>query len=209
MLIGFATHSNFYVNNVAHQTLQSLIWEAPPYTDSHVHARVLFLAEKLAIVPSCFDVKTLLDIAIAYFPYPTRVRALFAAALTSTPSLATIFTSDMVPVLTTLLDPSRSKRLLSGCPPELERPFARDQDFMTGLAQAYDEGLASLAHSYGGMRTDVGTRELDDWERIWLETKVDLIDSFHIIIPGIEGGRLVMLGQCRFFQFSRMYICTS
>jgi activating signal cointegrator complex subunit 2 len=53
---------------------------------------------------------------------------------------------------------------------------------MTGLAQAYDEGLASLARSYGGMRTDVGTRELDDWERIWLETKVDLIDSFHIVI---------------------------
>lgn len=184
-----------YVNNVAHQTLQSLIWEAPPYTDSHVHARVLFLAEKLAIVPSCFDVKTLLDIAIAYFPYPTRVRALFTAALASTPSLATVFSSDMVPVLTTLLDPSRSNglyglrktarcfvSLLSGCPPELVRPFARDQDFMTGLAQAYDEGLASLARSYGGMRTDVGTRELDDWERIWLETKVDLIDSFHIII---------------------------
>lgn len=184
-----------YVNEIAHQTLQSLIWEAPPYTDNHVHARVLFLAEKLAIVPSCFDVKTLLDIAIAYFPYPTRVRALFAAALASTPSLATVFTSDMVPVLTTLLDPSRSTglyglrktarcfvSLLSGCPPELVRPFARDRDFMTGLAKAYDEGLASLAHSYGGMRTDVGTRELDDWERIWLETKVDFIDSFHVVI---------------------------
>lgn len=184
-----------YVNEVAHQTLQSLIWEAPPYTDNHVHARVLFLAEKLAVVPSCFDVKTLLDIAIAYFPYPTRVRALFSAALTSTPSLATVFTSDMVPVLTTLLEPSRCAglyglrktarcfvSLLSGCPPELVRPFARDQDFMTGLAQAYDEGLAALARSYGGMRTDIGTRELDEWERIWLETKVDLIDSFHIVI---------------------------
>ncbi|KAG2139452.1 hypothetical protein BD769DRAFT_1431808 [Suillus cothurnatus] len=184
-----------YVNEVAHQTLQSLIWEAPPYTDNHVHARVLFLAEKLATVPSCFDVKTLLDIAIAYFPYPTRVRALFTAALASTPSLATVFTSDMVPVLTTLLDPSHCAglyglrktarcfvSLLSGCPPELVRPFGSDQDFMTGLAQAYEEGLAALARSYGGMRTDVGARELDDWERIWLETKVDFIDSFHIII---------------------------
>lgn len=184
-----------YVNEVAHQTLQSLIWDAPPYTDNHVHARVLFLAEKLATVPSCFDVKTLLDVAIAYFPYPTRVRALFIAALASTPSLATVFTSDMVPVLTTLLEPSRCAglyglrktarcfvSLLSGCPPELVRPFASDQDFMTGLAQAYEEGLAALARSYGGIRTDIGTRELDDWERIWLETKVDLIDSFHIVI---------------------------
>lgn len=184
-----------YVNDIAHQTLQTLVWDVPPFTDNHVHARVLFLAEKLAIVPSCFDVKTLLDIAIAYFPYPTRVRALFSAALASTPSLATVFTSDMVPVLTTLLEPSRSAglyglrktarcfvSLLSGCPPELVRPFAKDQDFMTGLAQAYEEGLASLARSYGGMRTDIGTRELDEWERIWLETKVDLIDSFHIVI---------------------------
>ncbi|KAG2036833.1 hypothetical protein BDR03DRAFT_865260 [Suillus americanus] len=184
-----------YVNEVAHQTLQSLIWDAPPYTDNHVHARVLFLAEKLATVPSCFDVKTLLDIAIAYFPYPTRVRSLFTAALASTPSLGTVFTSDMVPVLSTLLEPSRCAglyglrktarcfvSLLSGCPPELVRPFASDQDFMTGLAQAYEEGLAALARSYGGIRTDVGTRELDDWERIWLETKVDFIDSFHIII---------------------------
>ncbi|KAG2134837.1 hypothetical protein DEU56DRAFT_756864 [Suillus clintonianus] len=184
-----------YINDIAHQTLQSLIWEAPPYSDNHVHARVLLLAEKLAIVPSYFDVKTLLDVAIAYFPYPTRVRALFAAALTSTPSLAAVFTSDMVPVLTTLLSPSHSAglyglrktarcfvSLLSGCPPELVRPFARDQDFMVGLAQAYEEGLTALARSYGGLRTDVGARELDDWERIWLETKVDLIDSFHIIV---------------------------
>ncbi|KAG1753611.1 uncharacterized protein EDB91DRAFT_1234067 [Suillus paluster] len=184
-----------YANDIAHQTLQSLIWQAPAHSDDHVHRRALLLAEKLANVPSCIDVKMLLDIAIAYFPYPTRVRALFAAALASTPSLATVFSSDMVPVMTTLLSPSGSAglyglrktarclvSLLSGCPSELLRPFARDQDFMIGLAQAYDEGLASLARSYGGMRTDVGTRELDDWERIWLETKVDLIDSFHIII---------------------------
>ncbi|KAG0697583.1 hypothetical protein DFH29DRAFT_984206 [Suillus ampliporus] len=184
-----------YANDVAHQTLQSLIWPAPAHSDDHVHRRVLLLAEKLATIPSCFDVKTLLDIAIAYFPYPTRVRALFAAALASTPSLAAVFTSDMVPVMTTLLRPSRSAglyglrktarclvSLLSGCPPELLRPFARDQDFMIGLARAYDEGLASLSRSYGGLRMDVGTRELDDWERIWLETKVDLIDSFHFII---------------------------
>ncbi|KAG1876975.1 hypothetical protein C8R48DRAFT_689262 [Suillus tomentosus] len=196
-----------YVNNVAHQTLQSLIWDAPPYTDNHVHARVLFLAEKLAIVPSCFDVKALLDIAIAYFPYPTRVRALFATALASTPNLATVFTSDMVPVLSTLLEPSRSAglyglrktsrcflSLLSGCPPELVRPFARDHDFMIGLAQAYEEGLAALARSYGGMRIDVGTRELDDWERIWLETKVDLIDSFQIIITTMLQDLLVASG---------------
>ncbi|KAG1862815.1 hypothetical protein DFJ58DRAFT_715226 [Suillus subalutaceus] len=187
-----------YVNEVAHQTLQSLIWDAPPYTDNHVHARVLFLAEKLATVPSCFDVKTLLDVAIAYFPYPTRVRSIFIAALASTPSLTTVFNSDMVPVLSTLLEPDRCAglyglrktarcfiSLLSGCTPELVRPFAGDQDFMTGLAQAYEEGLAAIAHSYGGMRTDVGTRELDDWERIWLETKVDFIDSFHIIITGM------------------------
>lgn len=184
-----------YTNDTAHQTLQSLIWKAPPYPDDHVHKGVIFLAEKLATSPSSLDAKNLLDIAIAYFPYPTRVRALFAAALASTPSLATVFASDLVPALTTLLSPSRSAglyglrktarclvSLFSGCPPELVRPFAKDQAFMIALAQAYEEGLASLARSYGGLRTDVVTRELDDWERMWLETKVDLIDSFHILV---------------------------
>jgi len=184
-----------YVNDVAHQTLQSLIWQAPPYSDNHVHKRVLLLAEKLATSPSSFDVKNLLDIAIAYFPNPTRVRALFTAALISTPNLVEAFASDLVSALTTLLNPSRSAglyglrktarclvSLLSVCPPELVRPFAKDQAFMIALARAYDEGLASLARSYGGLRMDVVTHELDDWERIWLETKVDLIDSFHTVI---------------------------
>jgi activating signal cointegrator complex subunit 2 len=193
-----ATTRNFlssYTNDIAHQTLQSLIWQAPPYSDDHVHRRVLLLAEKLATSPSSLDAKTLLDIAIAYFPYPTRVRALFAAALSSTPNLVAVFASDMVPALTTLLTPSRSAglyglrktarcliSLLSGCPPELVRPFSKDQGFMIALARAYDEGLASLARSYGGLRMDVVARELDDWERIWLETKIDLIDSFHILV---------------------------
>lgn len=182
-----------YTNDIAHQTLQSLIWQAPPYSDDHVHKRVLLLAERLATSSSSLDAKILLDIAIAYFPYPTRVRALFSAALASTPSLATAFVSDMVPALTTLLSPSRSAGLyglrktarclvsiLSVCPRELVRPLAKHQDFMIALGRAYGEGLAALAGSYGGLRTAVV--ELDDWERIWLETKVDLIDSFHVLV---------------------------
>ena len=186
------TFLSSYTNDIAHQTLQSLIWQAPPYSNDHVHKRVLLLAEKLATSPSFLDAKTLLDIAIAYFLYPTRVRTLFSAALATTPNLAAVFVSDMVPALTTLLSPSRSAGLyglrktarclvsiLSVCPRELVRPFAKHQDFMIALGRAYGEGLAALAHSYGGLRTDAV--ELDDWERIWLETKVDLIDSFHVI----------------------------
>jgi activating signal cointegrator complex subunit 2 len=65
-------------------------------------------------------------------------------------------------------------------------PFGRDQDFMTGLAQVYEEGLAALAHLYGGMHMDISAFELDDWESIWLKTKVDFIDSFHTIIQDLS-----------------------
>ncbi|OJA17670.1 hypothetical protein AZE42_03005 [Rhizopogon vesiculosus] len=212
------TFLSSYINDIAHQTLQSLIWQAPPYSNDHVHRRVLLLAEKLAISPSSLDAKTLLDIAIAYFPYPTRVRALFAAALVGAPDLAIVFASDMAPVLTALLSPSHSTglyalrktarcliSLLSGCPPELVRPFAKDQGFMIALAHAYDEGLAALARSYGGLRTDVVTRELDDWERIWLETKVDLIDSFHILVTAMLQDLSVASGAALAEQSERTF----
>jgi activating signal cointegrator complex subunit 2 len=65
---------------------------------------------------------------------------------------------------------------------------------MLALARAYDEGLAGIAGSYGGVRgylfegewAEEG--EVDEWERVWVETKVGLMDSFHLLLGGLVGG---------------------
>jgi activating signal cointegrator complex subunit 2 len=65
---------------------------------------------------------------------------------------------------------------------------------MLALARAYDEGLAGIAGSYGGVRGSlfegewVEEREVDEWERVWVETKVGLMDSFHLLLGGLVGG---------------------
>ncbi|KAI0828710.1 hypothetical protein BC628DRAFT_1316635 [Trametes gibbosa] len=97
------------------------------------------------------------------------------------------------------------RSLLRPAPPELARLFARDTAFVCALAGAYDAGLAALAHTYGGggggggggsIRTllaaaeegdgdegDEGDgRALDEWERLFLETKAALLDAFHILV---------------------------
>ncbi|KAL0946603.1 hypothetical protein HGRIS_012802 [Hohenbuehelia grisea] len=73
-------------------------------------------------------------------------------------------------------------------PPEFVRPFARSKSFLLALASTYDRSLSQIIQSYGGAQTILSQidssgsqRELDDWERIWLETKVDLMDTFHIV----------------------------
>ncbi|KAH7923091.1 hypothetical protein BV22DRAFT_1093520, partial [Leucogyrophana mollusca] len=186
-----------YVGDAANHTLQTLIWEhAGEKADKSVRKGVLSLAEKLAQSPTGLDLKTLLDIAVVYSSTnSSRVRALFTTCLASVTSLPQSFEAEVVPAFTTLLSPAHSSglyglrktsrciaSLLNGSPAALMRPFSHNKDFILSLARAYDEGLRAIAVSYGGIRTSANDREPDDWERIWMETKVDLMDSFHIII---------------------------
>ena len=75
---------------------------------------------------------------------------------------------------------------LRACPHEAVRVFAHSKDFHIALARTYDTGLAAVVQSYGGLRLPPNDgrleRPLDEWERIFLETKVALIDTFHLLI---------------------------
>ncbi|KAI6116337.1 hypothetical protein F5141DRAFT_1187624 [Pisolithus sp. B1] len=148
-----------------------------------------------------------------------RLKDILAAALTSSPSLPSTFVNEVVPAFTVHLSPARSSglyalrkaahcllNLLRPCPSELVRPFAHSRDFVVALGRAYDEGLSSMAHSYGGIRNiDDSSRTLDDWERVWIETKVALVDTLHVIMKclvkdiSVASGRQVSMEMDRAF----------
>ncbi|TFK73503.1 hypothetical protein BDN72DRAFT_834632 [Pluteus cervinus] len=78
-------------------------------------------------------------------------------------------------------------------PPAVVLLFANNREFMLALANTYDQGLATIAHNYGGIRavynyaqSHTGNSGGDgnderDWERLCVESKVALIDAFHIL----------------------------
>lgn len=185
-----------YASDAAHQVLQRLIWESsePLRFDEQICQRVLILAEQLASsLPDGLDLRTILDLSVAFPTRSTRLKAILAGALK--PSLPSTFAVEVVPAFTIHLNPAGSSglyalrktahcllSLLRPCPPELVRPFVHNKEFVLALARAYDEGLTSISRSYGGIRDLNGSRTIDDWERVWIETKVDLIDAFHVLL---------------------------
>lgn len=178
-----------YAQDTARQVLDSLIWESQPY-EKLIHKRALHLAEKLA---STLDVQTLLDLAVIYASTNrTKLRLIFAAALQTTPSA---IETELIPAFTALLSSSHglyALRKTSYCitsflrvsPTDTIRKFCHAKDFVLALGRSYDGGLASIAQSYGGLVVS-NDRDPDEWERLLVETKVSLMDTFHIIITGL------------------------
>ncbi|KAJ7461872.1 hypothetical protein B0H11DRAFT_1735892 [Mycena galericulata] len=180
-----------YAKDTARATLESLIWGNPvPQDEKLIRKRALVLAEKLA---DGLDLQTLVDLSIIYArTHATQTRAILAAGLESTPPEVQ---SELLPALTLLLSSSQGlyalrktgyciSSFLHVCPRQTLRAFTHSKEFIMALAKAYDAGLSTLAHSYGGLSVS-DSRESDEWERIWVETKVSLVDSFHIIVRSL------------------------
>lgn len=207
-----------YARDVAQHDLDALIWDADPKqaakkpksetTEARaIHARTLLLAERLASsTPGALDPTTLLDLSIAYASHPTRLRALFASAFTSSSSstspLLASTTASALPAFTSVLLSHTTIGLhglrktahaiiclLRVAPAELLRAFAQSNDFTLALAQAYDAGLGAASTSYGRLHLPVASapqqRDLDDWEVLFLQTKADLLDAFRILLTAL------------------------
>ena len=175
-----------------------------------IHQRSLLLAEKLASSSNEIGIELLLDLAVIYVRLRfSQIQSVFLAAFKSNPSVLTETVSvDLVPGLTALLSregPNASQglyamRKVAECifaflrvsggkrgVPEFVRLFAYSKPFALALASFYDSGMATIASTYGGLSaitTGMSNqgREPDKWETIWVETKVALLDAFHIII---------------------------
>ncbi|KAI0631281.1 hypothetical protein C8Q77DRAFT_1219404 [Trametes polyzona] len=199
-----------YAKDAAQQSLQSLVWGAeaqPPrmsQTERKIRHAVFVLGERLARI-GALDLQTLVDLGVAYERVsPTRIRALFSAAYIQSPKASALIEQTQksaVPAFTTLLSaPTQGLYglrktahillcFLRPAPPEAARIFARNTAFMRALASAYDGGLSAVAQTYGGVRALSAlisgggpTRELDEWERLFLETKAELLDIFHLLV---------------------------
>ena len=175
-----------------------------------VHQRSLLLVERLASSSTEMGIELLLDLAVIYARLQSsRIQSIFLAAFKSSASALTEAVSlDLVPGFTALLlqqcaNASQglyAMRKVAECIfaflrasggtkgiPELVRPFACSKPFILALASFYDSGLSAIASSYGSLSaltTGMSNqgREPDEWEIIWVETKVTLLDTFHIIV---------------------------
>jgi activating signal cointegrator complex subunit 2 len=197
-----------YVRDVAQNNLDALIWDAyskrkPKHESTEarsIRARTLLLAERLASTGE-LDPVTLLDLSIVYASYPTRLRAIFQIAFSSSPSILSTTTTSVLPAFTSTLLSHTTVGLhglrkaahallclLRVSPPDLILAFAQSTDFMRALAQAYDAGLGAATISYGRLYLPVAgapQRDPDDWEFLFLQTKADLLDEFHILLTAL------------------------
>jgi activating signal cointegrator complex subunit 2 len=188
------TFVSTYAKDAAAQTLQALIWESEQPLSSkekEIRKKNLLLAEQIA---STVDIQTLLDLAIVYARTNSqRTRAIFSAVIQENPEFLSSIESELVPAFARVLSSSNVtglygirktahciKSFLHVSPPEVVRLFAHSQEFIVELAKAYNVGLGGIARSYGGFTGD--ENEEDDWKKIWVATKVDLLDSFHICL---------------------------
>ena len=197
-----------YVRDVAQNNLDALIWDAysklkpkPESTEARsIRAQTLLLAERLAST-GVLDLVTLLDLSIVYATHPTRLRTLFKIAFSSSASILFSTTTSALPAFTSVLLSQTTIGLhglrkaahailclLRVAPPDLLGAFAHSKDFILALAQAYDAGLGAATISYGPLYlpvVDTPQRDPDDWEFLFLQTKADLLDAFHILITSL------------------------
>ncbi|KAI1784541.1 hypothetical protein LXA43DRAFT_976651 [Ganoderma leucocontextum] len=201
------TFISSYAKDVAQQSLLAFVWgtDDPSIKLSHVERKlrhaVFLLVERLAPL-GALDLQLLVDLSVAYARIsPSRLRALFSAAFVqvskSSASLEQVQNS-AVPAFTALLASTTHGlyglrktahiilSFLRPAPADVTRIFARNKTFVRALATGYHAGLASLAQTYGGLRAlstaTTQPRSLDEWERLFLETKVALLDAFHILV---------------------------
>ncbi|KAI0318520.1 hypothetical protein OF83DRAFT_939679 [Amylostereum chailletii] len=194
-----------YARDVAQEALQSVIWSnSEPKSEGReeqsIRARTLLLAERLA-ASFALPLNTLLDLTIAYSAHPSRLRSLLSTAFDSNPSLLTDLATSALPAFTAVLSSGSSSGLyglrkaahclfcfLRPSPLSAQRVFAKNKAFHVALARAYDAGLNAAAQSYGGLHLPPdgpSSRTLDEWERIFLETKVALLDTFHVLFKSL------------------------
>ncbi|KAJ3848772.1 hypothetical protein EV368DRAFT_48655 [Lentinula lateritia] len=185
-----------YARDAAVQTLEALIWgngAVSSKVEYAIRSRVLQLAEKL----DKLDVQTLLDLVIVYAK--TNLNRLRAVLELNSHSLTT---SELVSPFVLLLQFDNSpglyalrkashciSSLLHVAPFATLRAFACSKAFVLALATIYHTGMNTVAQSYGGLNLTIsGGPDADDWEKIWLETKVSFMDSFHACMVCLLNG---------------------
>jgi len=209
-----------YARGGAFQRLQEVIWGAaedcPTREEKAIRKKTLILLQNLSKEPKFhLDVTTILDLAIFFArSHPASLRPIFSA-LEPTIS-AESATAQLLDSFTTLLRQEGQvqglygQRKVAECilcwliaardAPKLILPFF-DRQFLQAVAETYDANLTSIASSYGGITPIARLLQsgqavesaVEEWQTLWLQTKLALLDSFHIILSRVVDD-LVVLG---------------
>lgn len=199
-----------YCKEISSKILGGLIWDDDARSTGKVnlqlkpaertiHVQVLLLSENLA---EHLKFQHLVDLSITYgSSNPKRIKNLFTLATSKDNNslLTQQVEVEVVRSFTTLLKRSASESGLYGlrkashvllsclkpAPTSLRRPFAQSREFFIALATAYEHGLYETSRSYGTFNLPADSSTvvaLEDWQQIFLSTKVALMDSFHIVL---------------------------
>ena len=97
--------------------------------------------------------------------------------------------------------------LLSASPSTTEEPPETDEPSRDAYEPWMNDCLTELAQNYGGLSVlqSAADREVDEWERIWLETKVALVDVFHILVSRMLEDLSSAKGQALGFEADRAF----
>ncbi len=211
-----------YVRDGAPVALQSLVFspdgQIPRLSavEKEIRNHCMTLAERLVAAGEvgAFSVQDMMDITVVYGARnSSRIHRLLSNLIKVNASLLDDIKHNMIPSFARiLLTPTSALHairkglfcivnFLQCAPPEVLRCFFQSNDFVLALAKCYDERLSSIASSYGGIRLDAVDET--DTTRLWVESKVACIDSFHVILqrilldvkenPRISGERAIEL----------------
>lgn len=158
-----------------------------------IRKSTLHLVGSLATHQPALPASLLVDLAVAYFPSNTgTLRAIFRNVL-SDPARAAEFTSTVIPALSSALLPkhpdttelrevAHTLLCVINCGDEVVNLFAQEPSFIKNLGGCYQVTLPHLASLLGGIRP-TGPRAT--FERVWLETKLDLLDSYSTLLHSL------------------------
>lgn len=223
-----------YARDASLQALHTLIWGSQDDNkrisgdEEMIRQYTLKLAESIS---SSLDLQTLLDLSIGYSQtkgHRSRLKAVFTATSEPGMPMHDTIAKDLVPSFTLLLSPQSPSysnqglyavrktahcilSFLRASPPSFIRHFAHSKDFVLSLAHAYETSLTSVATSYGGINAlqnainRSSNAEVDEWEKIWVDTKVALIDSFHIVLGQLLEDLSIAKGRALGFEAERTF----
>ncbi|KAJ1310858.1 hypothetical protein OPQ81_009376 [Rhizoctonia solani] len=211
-LVGFLSS---YLSDVARQVLiqtstrpGSLYIDLLSDSERVIRKCTLRLVSLIASRQADLPITLLIDLAVAYYPLnKTTLREIFDQSLSVAPR-ASEFESTVIPAFISALAPkhpdvielreiAHTLRCLTSCGNRVAVLFSQQQLFVKALGECYQIVLPNLIESLGGIHLR-GDRE--SYESICIETKADLLESYHNIIRMLSTPQTVDLALQVVFQ---------
>lgn len=190
-----------YAEECASDMLQSVVFTGREaglsrnVDDMSIRKAVLNLTVRLSSLPMTgnLSLSTIQDLCVVYGAQnSSKMSKLIASALQRNPTLFQDVKTSVIPSYASILASSRAglhgirkaslclQRFLRCAPPEVLEEFVKTPDFVLSISRCYGPRMNELAATYGGI--DVNDAGENDTTIMWLQTKVTLLDCFHVLM---------------------------